>query len=97
MLDKAELVEKELCQGKNEYKSGGIFHASFLAPKLKCYLSIGKYGIIHEHKTFKGFEDTERLSDRSQYSNMKDDKKYQLCYQNHRKNLFIMESSCQQN
>ena len=25
VLDKAKLIEKELCQGKNDYKSGGVF------------------------------------------------------------------------
>ena len=35
VLDKTKLVAKELCQGKNDYKSGGIFYGTFLAPKIK--------------------------------------------------------------
>ena len=33
VLDKANLVGKNLCQGKNDYKTGGIFYGLFLAPK----------------------------------------------------------------
>ena len=54
-LDKAGLVGKKLLQGKNDYKNGGIFHGLFLAPKIKICLTIYKYGVIDEHKTFKGF------------------------------------------
>ena len=39
----------------------------FLAPKLKHSLTIDNYGIIQEHKTFKGFNDSKKLLDRSQY------------------------------
>ena len=34
-LDKAALVGKALLQGKNDYKDGGNWFASFLAPKIK--------------------------------------------------------------
>ena len=70
VLDKANLVGEELCQGKNDYKTGGTFYALFLAPKIKYCLTIDDYGIIKEHKTFKGFNDSKRLLDRSQYFNM---------------------------
>ena len=40
VLDKANLVGEELCQGKNDYKTGGIFYALFLAPKIKYCLTI---------------------------------------------------------
>ena len=33
VLDKAKLVGEELCEGKNDYKSGGILEGLFLAPK----------------------------------------------------------------
>ena len=33
LLEKANLEGKQLCQGKNEYQSGGIFYGIFLAPK----------------------------------------------------------------
>ena len=39
-LDKVELVGKNLLQGKNDYKDGGIFYALFLAPKIKYCLTI---------------------------------------------------------
>ena len=32
-LNKAGLVVKNLLQGKNDYKDGGIFYGLFLAPK----------------------------------------------------------------
>ena len=54
-LEKASLVGKNLLQGKNDYKDGGIFFGLFLAPKIKYCLTINKYGVIDEHKTFKGF------------------------------------------
>ena len=70
VLDKAGLIGNNLCQGKNDYKSGGIFYGLFLAPKIKYCLTIDEYGIISEHKTFKGFTDSKRLLDRLQYFEM---------------------------
>ena len=75
VLDKANLVGDNLCQGKNDYKTGGIFYGLFLAPKVKHCLTIDGYDIIQEHKPFKGFNDRERLLNRSQYFNMKEGKK----------------------
>ena len=66
VLDKANLVGEELCHGKNDYKIGGIFYCLLLAPKIKYCLTKDYYGIIQEHKTFKGFNDSKRLLDRSQ-------------------------------
>ena len=74
VLDKANLVEG-LCQGKNDYKTGGIFYGLFLAPKIKYCLTIDDYGIIQEHKTCKGFNDSKGLLDRSQYFKMVEGKK----------------------
>ena len=54
-LDKAGLVCKNLLQGKNDYKDGGIFYGLLFAPKLKHCVTINKNGVIDEHKTFKGF------------------------------------------
>ena len=54
-LNKACLVGKCLLQGKNDYKGGGILYRLFLAPKIKYCLTITKYAVIDEHKTFKGF------------------------------------------
>ena len=75
VLDKANLVGKELCQGKNGYKTGGIFYGLFLAPKIKFCLTIDDYVIVQEHKTFKGFNDSKRLLDRSQNFKMIESKK----------------------
>ena len=60
-LDKANLVGDGLCQGKNDYKTGGIFYGLFLGAKIKYCLTIDDFSIIQEHKTFKGFNDCERL------------------------------------
>ena len=49
------MVGKNLLQGKNDYKDGCIFYGLFLAPKIKFCLTINKYGVIDEHKTFKSF------------------------------------------
>ena len=64
-MDKAKLVGKELCQGKNDYKTGGIFYGLFLEPKIKYVLTIDEFGVIQQHMTFKGFNDSKRLLDRS--------------------------------
>ena len=53
VLDKSNLVGQGLCQGKNDYKTGGNFYGLFLAPKIKYCLTIDDYGIIQEHKTSK--------------------------------------------
>ena len=75
VLDKANLVGNNLCQGKNDYETGGIFYSLYLAPKIKYCLTKDEYGIIKEHKTFKGFNDSKRLLDRSQYFKMKEGEK----------------------
>ena len=51
-LETAGLVGKELLQGKNDYKDGGIFYGLFLAPKIKYCLIINKHGVISEKKDF---------------------------------------------
>ena len=71
-LDKAGLVGKNLLQGKNDYKDGGIFYGLFLAPKTKYCLTIKKYGVIDEHKTFKGLTNVSDNLDRKEYFKMAD-------------------------
>ena len=71
-LDKAGLVGKELLQGKNDYKDGGKFYGLFLAAKIKYCLTINKYGVIHEHKTFKGFTNVSDNLNRKEFFNMAD-------------------------
>ena len=44
VLDEANLVGKNLCQGKNDYKTGGILYGLLLAPKIKYVLTIDDYG-----------------------------------------------------
>ena len=75
VLEKANLVGKSLCQGKNDYEAGGIFCGIFLASELKYVLAIDEYGIFQEHETITGFNDSKKLLDRSQYFKMIDGKK----------------------
>ena len=62
MLDKANVVGKELSQNKNDYETGGIFCGLFVAPEKYCS-TIDENKIIKEHKTFKGFNENKRLPD----------------------------------
>ena len=71
-LNKAGLVGKNRLQGKNDYKDGGTFYGLYLAPKIKCSLTINKYGVIDEHKTFKGFTKVSNDLDRKEYFFMAD-------------------------
>ena len=71
-LDKPGLVGKNLLPGKNDYKDGGIFYGLFLAPKIKYCLTINKYGVIDEHKTFKCFKDVRDVLDRKEDFKMAD-------------------------
>ena len=74
-LDKAGLVGKALIQGKTDYKDGGIFYGLFLAPKIKYRLTINKYGVIDEQKTFEGITNVSDNLDRKEYSKMLDSDK----------------------
>ena len=69
-LDKAGLVGKGLLQGKNDYKDGGIFYGLCLAPKIKYCLTLNKYGVIDQHKTFEGFTNVSDNLDRKEYFKM---------------------------
>ena len=69
-MDKANLVGESLCQGKHDLKPGFLFFGLFLAPKIKYVLTINEYGVIRENRTFKGFNNSQRLLDRSQYFKM---------------------------
>ena len=69
-LDEAELVGKNLLQGKNDYGDGGIIYGLFLAPKIKFCLTINEYGVINEHKCFKGFTNVSDNLDRKEYFKM---------------------------
>ena len=71
-LDKAGLVRKELLQAKNDYKDGGIFYRSILAPKMKYGLTTNKHCVIDEHKTFKDFANVSDNLDRKDYLKMFD-------------------------
>ena len=69
-LNKAGLVAKNLLQGNNDYKDCGIWYGLFLAPKTKYCLTINKFGVKQEHKTFKGFTNVSDNLDRKEYFNM---------------------------
>ena len=64
------MVGKDLLQGKNDYKDGDIFYGLFLALKIKYCPALKKYGVIDEHKTFKGFTNVSDDLDRKEYFNM---------------------------
>ena len=87
VLDKAIFVQKRYCEGKNEYKTGGIFYVFFLAAKIKACLTIDEYEIVH--MTFKSFNDSKRVLDRSQYFDMLEGKKISAMLARSWKNSFI--------
>ena len=66
-MDKANLLGRSLCQGENDYESGGTFYGLIPAPKRENCLTINELGVIEEHKTFKIFNDSKRPLARSQY------------------------------
>ena len=69
-LDKAGLIGKNRLEGKNNYGvNAGIWYGLFLAPKT-IFLGINNFGIIDEHKIFKGFTNVSVNSDRKDYFNM---------------------------
>ena len=76
-LSALNLVGKNRLQGKNDYKEGGNWYDLFLAPIIKHCLTINKFGIIDEHKTFKGFTNVSDNLDRKEYFNMADGGKLQ--------------------
>ena len=51
VLDKTNLVCKNLCQGKKDNETGGFFYGLFLAPKLKYCLTFTEFGVIQQHTT----------------------------------------------
>ena len=63
-LDKAGLVGKKRLQGKNNYKEGRFWYDLFLAPKINYCLTIYKFRVIDEQKTFKGFTNVSDNLDR---------------------------------
>ena len=71
-LHEAGLVGKQLFQGEDEFKEEGHLVWSFLARKIKYCLTIKKYGVIDEHKTFKGFTNVFEKIDRKEFPKMFD-------------------------
>ena len=53
-----------------DYKIGGVFYGSSLAPEIKYCLPKNEFGIIQQPMTLKGFNDSKCLIDRSQYFDM---------------------------
>ena len=70
VLDRTNLVGEGLSQGRNDLQSGSSPYGLYLAPKIKYVLTINEYGFIQGNKTFKGFNDSKRLLDCSQYFKM---------------------------
>ena len=70
-LDKAGLNGKNRLQGKNDYGQGGLWYGLFLAPK-KYWLTLDKFGVVDQHKTFKSFTNVSDNLDRKEYFNMAD-------------------------
>ena len=66
------MIGKKFLQGKNDYKNCGIWFGIFLAPKVKYCLTINKYGVIEEHKTFKSFTNVSDNLDRRESFKMFD-------------------------
>ena len=95
VLDKARSVSENLCEGKNDHETAGIFYGSILAPEIKNCLTINDFGIIQEHNTFKSFIDSKRFLDRSQFFKMIEFKRDELRYLKFGKNHSIMELSYQ--
>ena len=69
------MVAEKLYQGRNDYESGVILYGLFLASKINYCLTIDNYGVIQEHKSFKGIKDSKLILDRSHYFKMLEDKK----------------------
>ena len=55
VLNKHGYVGNNLSQGKNDYGSGGIVFALFIAPKIKYCVVLNEDGILEEKITFKGY------------------------------------------
>ena len=53
VLDKANVAGDGLFQGKNDYKTGGIFYGLFLAPKIKYCLTIDDLVLYKNTKRLK--------------------------------------------
>ena len=75
-MDKSGLAGKNLLQAKNDFKDGAIFYGLFLAPKIKHYSTLNKYGVIDEKKTFKGFTNIFDNLDKKEYHKMFDGDKW---------------------
>ena len=68
------MVGEALLHGRNDYKDGGIFYVPFLPPKKYC-LTINKYGVFDEDKTFKGFSNvSNRLNRKENFKMFNGDK-----------------------
>ena len=49
VLDKANLVVKNICRDKIDYEAGSIFYGLILAPKIKYVLTFNEFGIVQQH------------------------------------------------
>ena len=88
LLEKAILFWEDLCQSKNDYESRGFSYGFFLAPKKYC-LTVYEFGFFQQNMIFKGFTDSKRLIDWSQYFKMLDGKNISAILPKRLKKLFI--------
>ena len=59
-----------MLQWKNDYKDRGVFYGLLLTPKVKYPLTLKKYGVFDEHKTFKKLTKVSDNIDRKVYFKM---------------------------
>ena len=69
-------------------KQEDSFVEVFLAPKINHWLTISEFGIIQQHMTLKGFNDSKRILDRSQDFDMLEGKKISVMLLKSRKKSF---------
>ena len=63
------MVSKNLLEGRIAYKYGGIWYEIFSAPKKDC-LTINKFNVFDEQKTFKDFTNVSDSLNRKEYLKM---------------------------
>ena len=67
-------VGKSLGLVKNDYGNSGIFHAWFLAPKIKYCLVINDFGVISAKRTSKGYSEEHRVIKLDEYISISEGK-----------------------
>ena len=89
VLDKTVLVQDNLCESKDAYDGGEVTCRLFSAPKIQYCLTIDEYAKNDEHRTFKGFTDTEKIINWSQNFVMLKNNKTLLIHRSVGKNYLL--------